>query len=174
MAVAVLLSVIAVVEAEDISGSVGVGGNIFFSARGDAIHARNEPLFGWRFPVVSEERPRYGLHIEAIGGGNYPGIAQSVGWTKPSGRHAGGLTYGVAALLQVRFDLGGSAPEEVWVVVCVVANTVTAGGRFAEQIRGLPDEIADYEKCSAGVVAGEEVQEFRRDCGVGAVVEGDR
>ncbi len=173
MAVAVLLGVIAVVEAEDVSGCVFVRGGIFFSAFGDAIHARDEPLFRLRFPVVGDYRPHHGLHVHTIGGGNDPRIAQAVGRAEPPRRHAGGLPYGVAALLQMDFDLRGCAFEKVWVIIGVISDAVAAGGRLAQQIRGLSDEIADYKKCGAGVVAGEKVQEFRRDCGVGSVVEGD-
>ena len=56
----------------------------------------------------------------------------------------------------------------------VIPEDVTAGGDFLDEIGTLADEFAKQEKSGARVVPGQQFQKFRGDCGIGAVVEGQR
>ena len=55
----------------------------------------------------------------------------------------------------------------------VVADRVAVRGDFFGESGERADVLANQEECSLGVVAVEEVEELRRDPGIGAVVEGD-
>src|SRR5450755_3083076 len=121
MAVAVLLRVIAVVEAENIAWDLSVFSDIFFGVFGDRGHPRDQPFLGSGFPVAGDQRPHYGLHVQAVGGRDYPGVAEAVGWAKPFGGDASGFGDGVVGALQVIFDLRRRALKEVRVGVGVIA-----------------------------------------------------
>ncbi len=64
--------------------------------------------------------------------------------------------------------------EKIRMRLGVIADHVTSGDNFPDQLGALPRILADQEKCGVGVVTIEEVQQVWGDRGIRAVVEGDR
>jgi len=56
----------------------------------------------------------------------------------------------------------------------VIADDVAASGSLSKEIRACPRVPPDHEKCRAGVMAVEKIQQPWRYRGIRAVVEGDR
>ena len=55
----------------------------------------------------------------------------------------------------------------------MVAEDVTSTGNFSNDLRTFASERPDKEECGARVVAIEQIEQLRRNRGVGPIVEGD-
>ena len=56
----------------------------------------------------------------------------------------------------------------------VISKRMTSRGSFFYQARTFADEAANQEKRRLGLIAVQQVQQFRRDGGIRAVIKGNR
>src|SRR5205823_6886762 len=101
----------------------------------------------------------------------HPRIAKAVRRAEPLCGSANGVRNSVVAEAQFDGDLRGAELEEVLVRFRVIADDVAARGSFFDEIRAFADEPANHEKRGLGPVAVEQVQQFGRDGGIGAVIK---
>src|SRR5437899_1995728 len=176
-AVAVLVAMIAIMQAEDVAGGgagdVAPAAGLRGGALGDGLHARNEPFGGASAPVARDERPHHALQAEAVGGREHPRVAQTKGRTEPTGRGADGFGDGIVAALEFFADVRGRTQEEIRVSFGVIADAVTTRDGLLQKIWNLADEPADDEKGGAGVVFVEEIEKPGSNGRIGAVVESE-
>jgi len=172
-AIPILAAVAAVVETQDVTCA---GGRRRESSCAvcDRLHPRDQPLGCGGVPVARYQRPHDGAQIQFAGSACKPWIAKTEGRAKPFGRGIQRVGNRVLATPQFFPDLRWATREKIRMGFGVVANHVTSGDNFTDQVRALPRILADQEKCGVSVVTIEEVQEVWGDRGIWAVVERER
>ena len=155
-AVAVLLLVIAIVEANQVAGGGRAllrFGKLRLRGGGHGFQAFDQPLRGFHAPVAGQVRPHHRAHALALGDLDEPRAANAEGWPEPAGRGPGDFLDRIAAAMEFFAGVLAPAEEQVRVRVGVIADEVAAGGDFFCEVRALADKFADSEERGFYVVS---------------------
>jgi len=124
-------------------------------------------------PVGGHGVPRNRDKAELARESQYIGTASTEGRAKIADGLAGDLRENVARTCDFIEHRGRCGAGEIGVGPGMIADEVAGMGDAARQLRLGPGEFANHEKGSVYVVFGENVEQTRCPCGVGAVVEGE-
>ena len=128
---------------------------------------------GWVDPIAGHGVPCDRRHAEMASGAEYEGTTRAVGGAEVAHRLAEDLLEYRARAREFFADLNGRGAREIGVAPGMIADEVASVGDAAcEALLGF-SVAADHEKGGVHVVRGEDVEEARGPCGVGAVVESE-
>src|SRR5262249_53927019 len=95
------------------AASASVAAGVPLCVLGDGLHAENQPFRGPLQPITRNERPHNRFASELLGRWDHPGIAKTIGRTKPLRGSPEGVRNGVVAEPQLDSDLSRAELEEV-------------------------------------------------------------
>ena len=128
---------------------------------------------GGFLPVGGHGVPGDGNEAELAGEFEHVGAARAEGRAEISNGFSGDVGEDVAGAGELVEHVGGASAGEIGVRPGVVADEVPGIEDAAGEVGLGLGEFANHEERGVNAVLGEDVEEARRTCGVGAVVEGE-
>jgi len=128
---------------------------------------------GGLLPIRRHGVPGDGDETELTREFEHVGAARTKGRAEVNDRFADDIGEDVAGARDFIEHFGRCGAREVRVGPGMIADEMADAGHAAGELDLGLGELADHEKCGVDVVLGEDVEEARRPCRIGAVVEGE-